>query len=383
MLAAAIAAPASCEKGTIVERIATDRDPSITYAYYLPKRYETGKKWPILYVFDPVKRGAFGAELFRDAAETYGWIIVSSNDTDSSADWPPNARAIEAMWADVHRRFAIDEKREYAAGMSGGAIMAWALGRKSKTLAGVIGCSGRLASDRDAEAIGFDWYGTAGDADFNYLETRKIETILSSKHAIYRVEIFEGVHSWPPVAMLRDAVEWMELQAMRRGTRPRDQQWIDRLLARELEAAASLERDGRELEAMRRYEAIVRSFGSLADTGPAAKRASELQSSKTVKRALRAEARGEEFESSAMRRMSLAVQRFAGDVEELPATLVQELDLPHLKKVAARSDYDALVAKRVLFVTRVNLRRLADTLESDGRTARAKTVRQIVQDVMP
>ena len=295
-------------------------DPAITYACYLPKDFDTAKKWPILYVFDPAKRGAFGVELFRDAAETYGWIIVSSNDTDSSADWTPNARAIEAMWADAHHRFAIDEKREYATGMSGGAIMAWALGKKSRTLAGVIGCSGRLASDRDTDGIAFDWFGTAGTVDFNFTGTRMLEAKLAEKKAIYRVEIFDGGHSWPPAEMLRDAVEWMELQAMRRGTRARDQQWIERMLARDLEAAALLESGGRDLDAMRRYEAIVRSFGSLADMQSAAKHASELHARDSVKRALRAEARGADLEASATRRMSLAVQQFAANPEELPAT---------------------------------------------------------------
>jgi len=383
LFVAALAAPEKCEPGQIVEKVATERSPAVTYACYLPKNYEPSKKWPILYVFDPARRGAFGAELFRDAAETYGWIVVSSNDTDSSADWTPNARAIEAMWADAHHRFAIDEKREYASGMSGGAIMAWALAKKSRTLAGVIGCSGRLATDGDTNDIAFDWFGTAGNTDFNYIPTRKIEAKLAEKRAMYRVEIFEGDHSWPPAAMLRDAVEWMELQAMRRGTRPRDPQWIDHLLARDLDSAAVLEREGKSVEAMRRYEAIARSFAALTGTEAATTHAAELRASDSVKRSLRTEARSEQFESSAVRRMTLAVQQFAGTDDELPATLLQELDLPHLRKVAAGSDNDALAAKRVLFVTRVSLRRLADTLEAAGRPARAASIRQVAQSAMP
>ncbi|SRR5581483_1104243 len=383
LLIAALTAPDAYERGRIVDRLATQRDPAVTYAYYLPAAYDPAKKWPVLYVFDPAKRGSLGAELFRDAAESYGWIVVSSNDTDSSANWTPNAHAIEAMWADVHRRFAVDERREYAAGMSGGAMMAWMLGKKSGTMAGVMGCSGRLATERDTAGIAFDWFGTAGNADFNYSETRRIEAALAAKNAVYRVEIFEGGHSWPPAGMLRDAVEWMELQAMRRGTRSPDPQWVARMLSNDLAAAAALERDGRDLDAMRRYEAIVRSFGALADTQEAARRAAGLRSRDSVKRALRIEARGAEFEAGALRRMSLAIQQFAGTDDELPATLVQQLDLPHLRKMADGSDYDALVAKRVLFVTRVSLRRLADSLESDGRTARAASVRQVAQDVMP
>jgi poly(3-hydroxybutyrate) depolymerase len=147
LFAAMVQEPDSYERGRIVERLATMRDPATTYAYYLPSNYDASKRWPIVFVFDPGKRGPLAAELFRDAAETYGWIVVSSNDTSSSDDWQPNSRAINAMWTDAPRRFSLDTKRVYAAGMSGGAIMAWSLAKVTKSVAGVIGCSGRLAEE--------------------------------------------------------------------------------------------------------------------------------------------------------------------------------------------------------------------------------------------
>ena len=367
--------PDAYERGKIVERIATMTDPEITYSYYLPSNYDASKRYPLLYVFDPVKRGPLGAEIFREAAETYGWIIVSSNDTDSSADWRPNSRAINAMWPDAQRRFSVDKKRIYATGMSGGAIMAWSLAKVTKGVVGVIGCSGRLADDHDTDNVTFDWYGTAGLSDFNHNETRLIESKLADAHAMYRVEIFEGGHSWPPPAMLRDAVEWMELQAMRRGIRARDDAFIAKMLERDLAAAAKLD----DLSAMRRYDAIVRTFDGLADTSSAKKKADELRGSESVKRALRDEKRNDEFEKSAKQRMVRAMQDFIGNDMELGPELARSLDLPHLRKQAAGSDYAAAVAQRVLSLIRFQLRTLADDLEGHGRASRAETVRQILQ----
>jgi len=350
-------------------------DPSITYAYYLPANYDAAKRWPIVYVFDPGKRGPLAAELFREAAEANGWIVVSSNDTSSAADWRPNSKAINAMWPDTQRRFSVDTKRIYAAGMSGGAIMAWSLAKTSKAVAGVIGCSGRLADDHDTDGISFDWFGTAGLGDFNHNETRLIEAKLAAAHATYRVEIVEGGHRWPPSSTIREAAAWMELQAMRRGTRARDEAIIARLLSADLAAAAKLD----ELNAMRRYEAIVRTFDGLADVTSAKKKADELRGSAAVKRALREERNGDEFERNAKQRMARAVQKFIGDDAELGTTLALELDLPHLRKQASGSNYEAAVAQRILALTRFQLRSLAEDLEAHGRTSRAEAVRAVAQ----
>jgi predicted esterase len=371
--------PDSYERGRIVERLATMRDPSITYAYYLPSNYDASKRWPVVFVFDPGKRGPLAAELFRDAAETFGWIVVSSNDTSSSDDWQPNSKAINAMWIDAPRRFSADPKRVYAAGMSGGAIMAWSLARVTKSVAGVIGCSGRLAEEHDADAVTFDWFGTAGLGDFNYNETRLIESKLAAANASYRVEIVEGGHHWPPAATIREAVEWMELQAMRRGTRARDEAFIAGMLERDLAGAAKLH----DLDALRRYDAIVRTFDGLAGVTIAKKKADELRGSPAVKRAISEEKRGDEFEKSAKQRMVKAIHDFIGNDEELGTTLTHDLDLPHLRKQAAGSDYESAVAQRILALTRFQLRMLVADLEQHGRTARAEIVRAVARQSEP
>ena len=365
--------PESYERGRIVERLPTMIDPSITYSYYLPANYDASKRWPILYVFDPRKRGPLGAELFRDAAEAYGWIVVSSNDTSSNADWQPNSKAINAMWPDAQRRFSVDPKRIYATGMSGGAIMAWSLAKVSKSVAGVIGCSGRLADDHDTDNVTFDWFGTAGVNDFNFSETRLIESKLAALHTTYRVEIFDGGHQWPSSSLLREAVEWMELQAMKRGTRARDGAFIAKMLERDLAVAASLT----DADALRRYDAIVRTFDGLADITAAKTKTDELRASPKVKRALRDENRIDEFEKSAKQRMVRAIHDFIGDDTELGTTLAIDLDLAHLRKQAAGNDYAAAAARRVLAITGIQLRMLASDLEDHGRTARAETVRSI------
>src|SRR5512143_3793124 len=86
-------AQANAAPGSTVEGVVCPSDPTQTYTLYLPPKYDRSRRWPLLLVFDPRGRGTLAAELFRDSAAAYGWIIVSSDNTRSDGPWEPNARA--------------------------------------------------------------------------------------------------------------------------------------------------------------------------------------------------------------------------------------------------------------------------------------------------
>jgi predicted esterase len=369
LLLAAPRAAEEYERGKIVERLACAGDPTQTYAYYLPIAYTPDRRWPIVYVFDPRQRGAFAAELFHDAAEEYGWIVVSSNDTRSDGPWEPNEKALRAMWPDAQRRFAVDPKRIYASGFSGGAMLAWSLARSTRAVAGVIGCSGRLESPGDADGVAFDWFGTAGEADFNYLETRAIDGRLTGNH---RFESFAGGHRWAPRELLRQAMGWMELQAMRRGTRPRDEALIAKLLREELAVTG-----GDELAVSRRREAIARTFAGLADVPKSAVDA------KTVARLQKEERRAFDFERGHRARMPGAMTDFlAPRHRQPPTTLLASLQVPALKRLAAEPTYRGAAARRVLAVIKVQLVfYLPQDLRGRGEARLAADLEALAQEI--
>ncbi len=60
-----------------------------------------------------------------------------------------------------------------------------------------------------------------------------------------------------PAALAREAIEWMEVQAIKKGLRPKDEALVLRLLKEDLARAAELETAGRLLEAQRRYTAAA------------------------------------------------------------------------------------------------------------------------------
>src|SRR5450432_302641 len=97
--------------GTIIETIPCQKDPTQSYALYLPSSYSPNRAWPILIAFDPRARGLTAVERFRPAAEKYGWIVVGSNNSRNGSG-QSSVDSLRAIGADI-TRFNVDEKRMY------------------------------------------------------------------------------------------------------------------------------------------------------------------------------------------------------------------------------------------------------------------------------
>ncbi len=104
--------------GEVHPSVTVREDATHSYALYLPSNYTPQKRWPILVAFDPFGRGATAVKLFQKGAEKYGFIVAGSNNSRNFSD---SSTAIRLLWTDVIHRFAIDPRRIYTTGLSGGA----------------------------------------------------------------------------------------------------------------------------------------------------------------------------------------------------------------------------------------------------------------------
>jgi len=226
--------------------------------------------------------------------------------------------------------------------------VAFEVGRTTGSVAGIIGSGGRcieeaLAGNRAAVFV------TAGDGDFNYQETRKLHARVREAGVPSRLERFSGGHSWMPPSLARQALEWLELQAMQRGLRQPDDGLVDRLLAADLAAAAALEAEGRKLEAMQRYQAAVLDFEGLRDVAAARARWVSLEADPEVVRAASLEARWVERERQERDRINQVFARFlATEPAPPPETLAIDLELARLEHQAEGDGIEAATARRVL-----------------------------------
>ena len=275
------------QAGRINERVVCQNSTDQSYALYLPSSYSPTRSWPLVAAFDPGARGIAPVERFREAAELYGYIVCGSNNS-RNGPLAPSAEAARAMLGDVAGRFSIDQKQVYLTGFSGGARAATAIAIWLKgQVAGVIGCgAGMAAGIEPSSDLPFAFYGTVGNEDFNYAEMKQLDRSLDSAGVPHRVEVFEGGHDWAPPASCVRAVEWMQLQAMKSGGRPRDDAFIDRLFNRAQKDANANESAGRSYEAYIRYAEIAVDFKGLRDINVIEKKAAALKDLKSVKQKL-------------------------------------------------------------------------------------------------
>ena len=335
--------------GAWTEEITCRSDPEQRYALYLPAGYTAERAWPTLVVLDARGRALEAAERFQPAAERFGWVVASSYGTRSDAGWEPNQRALAAMLPDLEARVSLDQNRQVFAGFSGTARIAWGLTLQAPGMIdGVIAASGGTADSRmPDEAFPVPVFLTAGERDFNLAELRRLAEALEANGSTFRLETFDGRHEWMPEDLATEAVAWMELQAMRRGTRPVDEALVRELLERRIDHAERQQQAGRPLQALETYRSALRDFPDLASAealAPVRRAARELETSPELKQAhahaIRLADREERFQFQVER----AVRRIQREKPPPPAEkIADELDLGKLRG-QADDDSDPLQA---------------------------------------
>lgn len=290
------------ETGTLLPRVACLNDSGKSYALYLPKAYDPARTWPVLLAFDPGGRGTAAVNTFQESAEQYGWIVAGSNDV-RNGPWSDNIPGIKALWADVMTRFAVDSRRVYATGMSGGARVAGALAWiQLDQLAGVIACAAGLPEGVKFKAneIKASYLSVIGIRDFNLLEVKRLDPLLDSLGIFHSRLVFDGGHSWPPPGAAREALEWMERQAMIEGRRSKDENLLQQWWDRQTGNARKLETEGNLLAAGHVWRNLVREYDGLLDVTTARTEAARICSMKEYAGALEEDRRLEQQEAEAM-----------------------------------------------------------------------------------
>jgi predicted esterase len=294
-LAVALAAPLSAQQpaaftpGRVSERVASQSEPARSYALYLPAAYTTEKTWPVLFLMDPRGRAMVPLELFREAAERHGWVLMSSYHTLSDADSATevNDASLNSMLLDAQQRLSLDTRRLYLGGFSGTARHAWGAAiQLDGHLAGIVAVGAGFPSPA------FTWrttlptlkpfavFGTAGDTDFNHDEMLAVDSLLEEIALPHRTVFFPGVHQWPTKPVATEALEWLQLHAMKTGLAPRDEGWIDSLLAARRRHAAALS----GADALREHRSLAADFTGLRDVADVEARRDALAADRAVQR---------------------------------------------------------------------------------------------------
>jgi hypothetical protein len=192
--------------------------------------------------------------------------------------------------------------------------------------------------------VPFAIFGTAGTEAFNYLELHQLDRPLSTPH---HLAIFEGGHTWLPSDLAVEAIEWMEIQAMKSGRRAKDDALIEKIFATRLARAEALTN---EKDAYLAIASIATDFAGLRDVSKVSAREAELKQRKTVKAAVKKDLAEEEREERLREEIGAAELGLSD-----PATRAQSLaelknQLADLSKKAssANDSNDRRMARRLL-----------------------------------
>lgn len=317
-------------RGEIVDDVKCTEDASQSYALYLPSTYSPGRRWSVLVGFHPGARGRAIVETYRTAAEQYGYIVVASNNS-RNGPWDVSAAAIKAIFPDVDARFSIDSQRIYLTGHSGGARVAMQVALANKAIAGVIASSAGFPDSQPRAKVGFAVFGTVGIDDFNYIELRMLDRKLTSPH---RLAIFPGGHTLPPGDIALEAIEWMELQAMKSGRRQRDETLIDTLLQKRRRATEA----STGTSTAHALDALVEDFKGLRDVSADEKRARDLSKDDGMRKALARERQFDDEESRMMVELGALEATLADGERRTQALLTLRDRLSKLSERATASE---------------------------------------------
>jgi len=378
----------SLAPGGISDRLACAADAKQGYSVFLPSAYSTARRWPVVYFLDARGNAKVPLERFRAAAEELGFVLVSSYNSRSDTKDDPNTPALRAMWRDAHERLALDDRRGYLSGFSGGARASVAMALQAPSaIAGVVGCGAGFA-DQDApvKSLAFPYFGTVGERDMNYYEMRALDEKLAKAKAAYRIGVFEGGHEWPPEALAREALVFLEVRAMKDGLRPRDDALAARFYREDLDRAKAYEQAGRPDAALARLRHAVRDFDGLCDVAEARSDADRLDRSGDASRLEKEARKRDDQDRGQLHRISATLSKSLGEADPpVAAVLANELGVPALRRRAASDDAnDRLSAARII----ANLRAqtgfyLPEAFLERGDLTRARLVLGVAAAINP
>ncbi|MDQ1354488.1 MAG: hypothetical protein QG657_4797 [Acidobacteriota bacterium] len=327
-------------RGEIIEKVICKDKPDQSYVLYLPTTYSRNKEWPILFAFDPGAVGKRPVELFKPAAEKFGYIVVGSNNSKNGPYYIAD-QAIFAMWKDTRQRFSVDSHRIYATGFSGGARVASRFHLKTgNACAGIIACGAGVPEDfGDLGTLKpAAWYGIVGLSDFNYFELLGLETAFDHTSIIHQVDVIDAEHRWPPEEAVTRAVAWMEINAMKNNTRTKDDSLAQAIYQETLTRANNLELSGNIPFAVGAYDWAKRLFNGLLDTSFAEKKKNQLSESKAYKKFLEDENVRSQKTSYYIKNLGRVFNLIENSQKKQVSLdeIFQELQLPDLQKQAKK-----------------------------------------------
>ena len=239
------------------------KDSTQKYTAYFPENYSQTSKLPVIVVFDAHARTKLVVEKFKEAADKFTYLIIASENVKNglkTVDY-----SINTLFDDIFSKFKIDRKRVYTAGFSGGARIANSVAIYKGGISGVISCSGGLPQKGVKIKNKFDFVGIVGLNDFNYQEMKALNKAFDNENFNNKFISFNGTHDWPDSKVISEAVEYLEIIAIKRKIVPTNDNLVRSYTYKNAEIINDFIINGEDYKAYLLYKSFLQSLKGLYD----------------------------------------------------------------------------------------------------------------------
>ncbi|MGY5849823.1 hypothetical protein [Salegentibacter sp. F14] len=243
-------------KGVVVDTLKVQDSISETFSIYIPQDFENGEAWPVLVIFDPQGRGRLTTQLFRSISEEQGYIIAASNEVLNSNSLQTNLQVANRLITRLLISVPIDPNLVYVGGLKEGAQLASASPLIFKDVRGVLAVGDAWGSVELADKMKpFFFSGVAGDEDAALYKLQAFADFYKEKKFPTEMNYFDGTNEeWPDTFVLNNAVSAFSLDAMAKGLREKNPDFVQRLFDKEFRSAQMLRRQRNYLRAYEKLE---------------------------------------------------------------------------------------------------------------------------------
>ncbi len=253
-------------KGAITDSLPISGSKDITYSVYVPSNYSNEKSYPTIFVFDPKGRGRNTANLFRTAAEEQRYLIFSLNMDLKSRPIDSIVKIATSMVNTVISNYPVDQSLIYSAGMAEGAQVASALPYIYKNWGGIMAIGNSFVSPKHVnKEQPYMFIGLAGKKDYMIYEMEDYLRFYDNLDFPTDIYYFDGKEDqWPEAVVISNAMTGFTLEAIRKGLRPADENFIRKLYEEEVASVETLRRTRNYYQA---YEKLDRMKDKYEDFG--------------------------------------------------------------------------------------------------------------------
>ncbi len=199
-----------------IELVKATRDTTQSYLLYLPYDYKNQGNLPIIWAFDAHADAQKMMDWLLPYAEKYDYIVVVSRNFRNNV---PNLDYIlSTLFQDVSQKVKFNQQRQYTAGFSGGARIAYYLGAMDTKYQGTAMLSAGITQLQLVKNKGLGVIMFAGWEDFNLTEVRGTGLDLARQYGFpYVAFYFDGGHEYPPHYMSELVYLWFDALAAKKG----------------------------------------------------------------------------------------------------------------------------------------------------------------------